>query len=58
MKSVIVKIRMASANDAASPMSKTHAGIGRIIITMMAISATASMTVGLNIADGENFIAP
>ena len=46
MKSVIVKIRIASAKEAARPISRTQAGIGRIIITMTAMSASASSTVG------------
>ena len=46
MKSVIVKIRIASAKDAASPRSSTQAGIGRTIIAMTAISAIARSTVG------------
>ena len=48
MNSVTVKIRMASAKDAASPISSTQAGIGRIIITMIAISAIAIRMVGWN----------
>ena len=43
---VTVKIRIARAKDAASPISSTTAGTGRIIITMIAISASASRTVG------------
>ena len=46
MNSVTVNIRIASANEAARPTSSTQAGIGRIIITMTAISASASRTVG------------
>ena len=46
MKSVTVEIRMAMAKDAARPRSSTKAGIGRIIMTMTAISAMASSTVG------------
>ena len=46
MNSVMVKIRIASANDAASPMSSTHAGIGSTIMAITAISAIASSTVG------------
>ena len=46
MKSVIVKIRMAIAKEAASPRSRIQAGIGRTIIAMTAISAIASSTVG------------
>ena len=45
---VTVKIRMASAKDVASPTSSTHAGMGRIIMTMIAINASANNTVGLN----------
>ena len=44
---VTVKIRMAKENEAARPMSRTHAGIGRIIMTMTAIKAIVSTTVGL-----------
>lgn len=51
MKIVMVKIRMASAKLAAKPMSKIHAGIGRIIMTMMAISANARRMVGWNSVD-------
>ena len=47
MNSVMVKIKIASAKDAARPTSSTQAGIGRIIITMIAISASARRTVGL-----------
>ena len=46
MNRVTVKISIASAKEAARPMSKIHAGIGRIIMTMIAISAMASSTVG------------
>jgi len=46
MNNVTVKIRIATANDAASPTSRTHAGIGKIIMTMIAISAIANRTVG------------
>ena len=46
MKSVTVKIRMARANDAARPISSIQAGIGRIIIVITAISASARRTVG------------
>lgn len=56
MKSVIVKIRIASAKDVAKPTSKTHAGIGKIIMTMMAISATDRRTVGLNNFNFDIFI--
>ena len=46
MNSVTVKIRIASAKEAARPISSTHDGTGRIIMTMIAISASASSTVG------------
>ena len=46
MKSVMVKMRIAIANEAARPRSSTQAGIGRIIMAMTAISAMASITVG------------
>ena len=46
MNSVIVKIKMARANDAVRPTSTIQAGAGRTIIMMMAIRATASSTVG------------
>ena len=46
MKRVMVKIRMAMAKEAASPMSRIQAGIGRTIMAMTAISAIASSTVG------------
>ena len=48
MNKVTVNIRMASPNEAASPMSKTHAGMGKIIMTMIAISASANKIVGWN----------
>jgi hypothetical protein len=48
MKSVTVNIRIASAKEAARPTSSTQAGIGRIIMTMTAISASASRIVGWN----------
>ena len=47
MKRVIVNINIARAKDTAKPMSRTHAGIGRIIITIITISAKAKSTVGL-----------
>jgi hypothetical protein len=43
---VTVKIKIAIAKDAAKPISSTQDGIGKIIITMIAISASASKTVG------------
>ena len=46
MKSVTVKIRIAKAKEAARPISRTQAGIGKIIITMIAMSASASRIVG------------
>ena len=46
MNSVTVKIRIASAKETANPMSRSQAGIGRTIMTMTAISASASITVG------------
>ena len=42
-----MKIRMASAKDAVSPTSTTQLGTGRIIMTMTAISARLTITVGL-----------
>ena len=48
MNSVTVNIRIASANDAARPRSSTQDGIGSTIITMIAINASASKTVGRN----------
>lgn len=48
MKIVMVKIRIASAKLAANPMSRIHAGIGSIIMTMIAISANARRMVGWN----------
>lgn len=48
MNNVIVKIRIASAKDAASPTSKTQDGMGKIIIKITDISATANKIVGLN----------
>ena len=49
MKRVIVNIRIASAKEAARPTSSTQAGIGRIIMMITAISASARSTVGLKI---------
>ena len=49
MKSVTVKIRMARAKEAASPISSTQAGIGSTIMTITAMSASESRTVGLKI---------
>ena len=46
MKSVTVKIRIARPKDAASPTSTMKLGTGRIIITMIAISASAKRIVG------------
>ena len=46
MKSVTVKTSIANANETVRPRSRMIAGIGKIIITMIAISAKASRTVG------------
>ena len=46
MNSVTVKIRIASAKDTASPISSSHEGIGRTIMMITAMSASASSTVG------------
>src|SRR6056297_3728615 len=46
MNRVTVKIRIASAKEAASPISSTQDGTGRIIMAMIAISASARSTVG------------
>ena len=46
MNKVTVNIRIASANDVANPISSTQAGIGRIIMTITAISASANRIVG------------
>jgi len=46
MNSVMVNIRIASANEAARPMSSSQGGIGSTIITITAIRASASRTVG------------
>ena len=45
-KSVTVNIRMASPKLAARPASSTQAGMGRIIMTMTAIRASANRIVG------------
>ena len=45
MNRVIVKMRIASPKDIDRPMSKTHDGMGSIIITMIAIKAKAMNTV-------------
>lgn len=47
IKSVIVKMRIARANETARPKSKIQAGTGSTIITMMTISAAAKKMVGL-----------
>ena len=47
IKRVIVNIKIARENDAARPMSNTIAGIGRIIMTIIAIKANAKRIVGL-----------
>ena len=46
MNSVTVNIRIASAKDSARPRSSTQAGMGRTIIMITAISASASRIVG------------
>lgn len=56
MNNVTVNIRIANAKEVASPTSKTHAGMGRTIITITAIRAKASRIVGLNISDREKFM--
>ena len=56
MNRVMVKIRIASANEAANPVSKTQAGTGRIIMTMTAIRATARAIVGLKSVFTVNFV--
>jgi hypothetical protein len=48
-KSVIVKIKIARPNEIARPMSKMNAGIGKIIITMTAMSAKTNKMVGLKL---------
>ena len=55
MNNVTVKIRIAKAKDAARPTSKTHAGTGKIIMTMIAMSAIASRTGGLKKAETVKF---
>lgn len=47
MKSVTVKIKIASPKDAARPTSRTQDGIGNIIMTMTAMRANAINMVGL-----------
>ena len=47
MNRVTMKVKMASANDSVRPTSTSQAGIGRIIMTITAMSASATMTVGL-----------
>ena len=46
INSVIVNISIASAKEAARPTSNIHGGIGKIIMTMIIIKATARSTVG------------
>ena len=58
MKSVTVNIKIASAKEAAKPMSSTQAGIGKIIMTMIAIRANASNVVGLNNVEMKPILAP
>ena len=48
MNKVTVKIRIAKQNENARPRSSAHDGIGRIIIKITVIKATASKMVGLN----------
>jgi hypothetical protein len=48
---VIVKIRMANAKDAATPISSTQAGIGRTIMTIIAINPIANPTVAFGRKD-------
>jgi hypothetical protein len=55
MKSVIVNMSMASAKDVARPTSSTQAGIGRIIMTIIAMSAIASRIVGLKSSLTDRF---
>ncbi|WP_232367681.1 hypothetical protein [Tritonibacter horizontis] len=55
MNSVIVKIRIASAKEVARPTSNTQAGIGKIIMTMIAMSAMASSMVGLKSSLTDSF---
>ncbi|MEP4194552.1 MAG: hypothetical protein ABJL99_02840 [Aliishimia sp.] len=42
-----MKIKTASENDTARPISRTIDGTGKIIMTMIPINAKASKTVGL-----------
>ena len=46
MNNVITKIKIESEKDSASPRSNTIEGIGRIIMTMVAISAAATKIAG------------
>ncbi len=48
MNSVTVNIRIASAKEAARPISTNQAGTGRIIMTITVMSASASRIVGRN----------
>ena len=48
MNNVTVKISKAKPNETANPASSTHAGIRKIIITMIVINAKVRKTVGLN----------
>jgi len=48
IKRVTVKIKIAKPNDIAKPTSKTHEGIGNIIMTIVAIKASARRMVGWN----------
>jgi len=48
INSVTVKIRIASEKDKARPTSRRNAGTGKIIMTIMAMSAKASKIVGSN----------
>ncbi len=56
MKRVTVKIRIASAKEAARPISSIQDGIGRTIMTMTAMSASASRIVGRNRVSRVRFI--
>ncbi len=54
---VTVKIKIASPNDAASPMSRIKDGTGRIIIKITVINASANRIVGWNRAFADIMLA-
>jgi hypothetical protein len=48
-------MRIASAKEAARPASKTHEGIGKIIMTIIVMRATAKNMVGFKNEENDVF---